>query len=119
LNLEDCEAQEDLKQANDRLIGMCEETKQKGMPPFSYRPVKGRLSLSPSEVALLCSWSQAFRKDPVGSAGTPERADFKRTSERGLPVRENIFPSYADSRSLWLMNLARAPAWNSVQIIEK
>ena len=39
MNFEDWEAQEDPKQANDRLIDICEEIKKQGMPPFSYRIV--------------------------------------------------------------------------------
>jgi hypothetical protein len=37
MNFEDWEALADPKQANDRLTGICEEIKQRGMPPFSYR----------------------------------------------------------------------------------
>ncbi len=71
MNFEDWEALKDPKQANDRLIGICEEIKQKGMPPFSYRLVHKRLRLKPQEIASLCSWSQSFRTNPVGSAGLP------------------------------------------------
>ena len=34
MNFEDWEAQEDPKQANDRLVDICEEIKKQGMPPF-------------------------------------------------------------------------------------
>lgn len=71
LNFGDWEALEEHKQANGHVIGISEETKQKGTPPFSYRMVNGRLSLNASEIASLCSWSQAFRKYPVVPARIP------------------------------------------------
>jgi hypothetical protein len=71
LNFGDWEALEEHEQANDHLIGISEETKQKGTPPFSYRMVNGRLSLNPSEIGSLCSWSLAFRKYPVVPARIP------------------------------------------------
>ncbi len=71
MNFEDWEALKDPKQANDRLIGICEEIKQKGMPPFSYRLVHESLRLKPQEIASLCLWSQSFRTNPVGPARLP------------------------------------------------
>ncbi len=68
MNFEDWEALQDPKQANDRLVGICEEIKQKGMPPFSYRLVHETLGLKPEEIGLICSWSQSFRVSPQGSA---------------------------------------------------
>ena len=71
MNFEDWEAQEDPKQANDRLIDICEEIKKQGMPPFSYRLVHKDIRLKPQEIASICSWSQAFRANPVGSGRQP------------------------------------------------
>ena len=68
MNFEDWEALQDPKQANDRLVGICEEIKKKGMPPFSYRLVHEPLGLKPAEISLICSWSQSFRTGPQGSA---------------------------------------------------
>jgi hypothetical protein len=67
MNFEDWEAQEDPKQANDRLIDICEEVQKKGMPPFSYRLVHKALLLKTQEIVSICSWSQSFRTDPVRS----------------------------------------------------
>jgi hypothetical protein len=71
MNFEDWEAQEDPKQANDRLIDICEEIKKQGMPPFSYRLVHKDIRLKPQEIASICSWSQSFRTNSVGSAIRP------------------------------------------------
>jgi hypothetical protein len=71
MNFEDWEAQEDPKQANDRLIDICEEIKKQGMPPFSYRLVHKDIRLKPQEIASICSWSEAFRPNSVGSAIRP------------------------------------------------
>jgi len=71
MNFEDWEAQEDPKQANDRLVDICEEIKKQGMPPFSYRLVHKDMRLKPQEIASICSWSQAFRANPVGSGRQP------------------------------------------------
>jgi hypothetical protein len=71
MNFEDWEAQQDLKQANDRLIDICEEIKKQGMPPFSYRMVHKDIQLKPQEIASICSWSQAFRANPGGSDSRP------------------------------------------------
>jgi len=69
MNFEDWETLEAAKQANDRLIGICEEIKKKGMPPFSYRLVHQNLRLKPEEMASLCSWSQSFRTNSAGTVG--------------------------------------------------
>jgi hypothetical protein len=71
MNFEDWEAQQDLKQENDRLIDICEEIKKQGMPPFSYRMVHKDIQLKPQEIASICSWSQAFRANPGGSDSRP------------------------------------------------
>jgi hypothetical protein len=71
MNFENWQALEDPKQANDRLIYICMEIKQKGIPPFSYRLFHERTRLEPEEIALLYSWSQSFRTNPAGSAGLP------------------------------------------------
>ncbi len=71
MNFEDWQALADPKQANDRLTSICEEIKQNGMPPFSYRLVHQDLRLKPQETAAICTWSQSFRTNPVGSGGLP------------------------------------------------
>ncbi len=71
MNFEDWEAPESPQQANDRLVGMCEEVKKKGMPPYSYRIVHEDLRLKPKEIASLCAWSQSFRANPAGSDSHP------------------------------------------------
>jgi Haem-binding domain len=71
MNFEDWEAQQDPKQANDRLIDICEEIKKQGMPPFSYRMAHKDTQLKPQEIASICSWSQSFRANPAGSDGRP------------------------------------------------
>jgi hypothetical protein len=71
MNFEDWEALTDPKQANDRLTGICQEIKQNGMPPFSYRLVHKDLRLKPQETAAICLWSQSFRTKPAGSVGLP------------------------------------------------
>ena len=71
MNLEDWEPLSDPKQANDRLVGICEEIKQKGMPPFSYRLAHEDLQLKLQEIASICSWSQAFRTKSVESDSHP------------------------------------------------
>jgi hypothetical protein len=71
MDLEDWEALVDPKQANDRLVGICEEIKEKGMPPFSYRLVHDDFRLKPQEIASICSWSQAFQTKSVGSDSRP------------------------------------------------
>jgi hypothetical protein len=71
LNFDDWEAQQDPKQANDRLIDICQEIKQKGMPPFSYRLVHKNLRLQTQEIASVCSWSQSFRMNSGGFDSQP------------------------------------------------
>ena len=71
MNFEDWEALADPKQVNDRLTGICQEIKKNGMPPFSYRLAHKDLRLSPQGTAAICSWSQSFRTNPVGSAKIP------------------------------------------------
>ena len=71
MNFDDWEAAEDPKQATDRLVGICEEITKKGMPPFSYRLVHAGTQLKTQEIASICSWSQRFRTNPVGSATRP------------------------------------------------
>ena len=61
MNFEDWEAMESPKQANDRLVEICKEITQNGMPPFSYRLAHGDLRLKKKEISSICSWSQAFR----------------------------------------------------------
>jgi hypothetical protein len=71
MNFEDWEALGESKQATDRVVGICEEITKKGMPPFSYRMVHGEVQLKTQEIASICSWSQHFRKNPVGSGTHP------------------------------------------------
>jgi heme-binding protein len=71
MNFEDWEALQDPKEAKDRLVDICPEIQQKGMPPFSYRIVHKDLRLNPQEIASICSWSQAFQGSPIGSDGRP------------------------------------------------
>lgn len=71
MNLEDWEALEDSKEAKDRLVGICKEIQQKGMPPFSYRFVHKDTRLNPQEITSICSWSQAFQANPVESDVSP------------------------------------------------
>ena len=61
MNFEDWEAQADPKDVRDRLAGICKETQEKGMPPFSYRILHPESRLKPNEIAALCWWSQSFR----------------------------------------------------------
>jgi heme-binding protein len=70
MNFGDWEALQDPKQANDRLIDICEEIQRKGMPPFSYRLIRGDKRLIPQEIDSICSWSQSFRT-PSGSQVHP------------------------------------------------
>jgi hypothetical protein len=71
LNFDDWEAQQDPKQANDRLIDICQEIKQNGMPPFSYRLVHENSRLQTQEIASVCSWSQSFHRNSAGSDSRP------------------------------------------------
>jgi heme-binding protein len=71
MNFEDWEALESPKEANDRLIDICQEVRQKGMPPFSYRIVQRNLRLKPQEIVSLCSWSQSFRTNSTALEGRP------------------------------------------------
>jgi hypothetical protein len=48
MNFENWEAPEDPKQVDDRLIGIREEIKQKGMLPFSCRLINGCVGVNPS-----------------------------------------------------------------------
>ena len=71
MNFEDWEALESPKQANDRVIDICEEVRQKGMPPFSCRLVHRDLRLKAKEIASLCSWSKSFRTNSTVLEGRP------------------------------------------------
>lgn len=71
MNLDDWEALEDRKHANDPLMEICKEIKQTGMPPFSYRLFHEDIRLKPQEIASLCSWSQTAQTDMVGSDNRP------------------------------------------------
>ena len=65
MNFDDWDAQADSKQANDRLIDICQEIRKKGMPPFSYRLLRKDLELKSEEIAALCAWSESFRSNPM------------------------------------------------------
>lgn len=71
MNFDDWEAQQDPKQANDRLADICQEIKKKGMPPFSYRLLHRDLQLKPQEIAVICQWSQGFQASSVQPAAKP------------------------------------------------
>ncbi len=71
MNFEDWDALEDPQKANDRLTGICEEIRQKGMPPFSYRMVHASKRLNSQEISDICAWSQSFRTNPAASASLP------------------------------------------------
>lgn len=71
MNFEDWEAQQDPKQANDRLVDICQEIKKGGMPPFSYRLIHRDLELKPQEITSICEWSQSFATNPLQPADRP------------------------------------------------
>jgi len=71
VNLDDWEAQEGPKQANDHLIDLCKEVQQKGMPLFSYRLLHRDARLKAQEIASLCSWSSSFEVAPIGTGHLP------------------------------------------------
>lgn len=71
MNLEDWEALEGAKEANDRLVGICNEIEQKGMPPFSYRLIHRGIQLKKKEIASICSWSRSFRTKSAGPDSHP------------------------------------------------
>lgn len=60
MNLDDWEAQESPKQANDHLIDICKEVTEKGMPPFTYRIAQRESRLKTEEISAICSWSRSF-----------------------------------------------------------
>jgi hypothetical protein len=68
MNFEDWEALGDGKKANDRLIDICSEIKQKGMPLFSYRIFHRRTRLNDQEISSICAWSESVS---VKSGSTP------------------------------------------------
>jgi hypothetical protein len=71
MNFQDWEAQQDTKQANDRLTGICEEIQKRGMPPFSYRMIHKDIVLKKNEIAAICSWSHSIRTNPAIPAMRP------------------------------------------------
>jgi hypothetical protein len=94
MNFEDWEARAGSKQENDRLMSICTEIKQKGMPPFSYRLLHKRLRLRPEDIDSICSWSRSFGRNPVACIRPSEPANLSHHSERTCPVRENVFPAF-------------------------
>lgn len=60
MNFQDWEAQPSPKQANDVLINVCKEIRQKGMPPFTYRIAHKNVKLTQPEADAVCAWSQSF-----------------------------------------------------------
>jgi hypothetical protein len=60
MNLDDWEAQENPRQANDHLIDICKEVTEKGMPPFTYRIAHRESRLKSEEISALCYWSRSF-----------------------------------------------------------
>lgn len=71
MNFEDWEAQPDPKEANDRLVDICQEIKKNGMPPFSYRLLHRDLQLKSQEIAAICRWSQSFQTSSMQPVGEP------------------------------------------------
>ncbi len=71
MNFDDWEAQESTRAANDRLVDICQEIRQKGMPPFSYRLAHRDLRLNQKEIASICSWTQTFRTNGAGAGKGP------------------------------------------------
>jgi hypothetical protein len=65
MNFDNWEALESPKQANDRLIDICSEIKQKGMPPFSYRLLHKDKELKTEQIKSICEWSNSFRGSEV------------------------------------------------------
>ena len=71
MDFEDWEAQQDPKQANDRLVDICQEIEKRGMPPFSYRVFHRDLQLKPQEITSICAWSQSFAMNSVQPGHRP------------------------------------------------
>ena len=61
MNFQDWEAQTSSKEASDRLVDICKEAREKGMPPFTYRITHKNVQLTPKELGPLCTWSQSFK----------------------------------------------------------
>jgi Haem-binding domain len=60
MNFDDWEALGSAKEATDRLMDICKETEQKGMPPYSYRIAHPKSLLNAKELSAVCSWSNSF-----------------------------------------------------------
>lgn len=71
MNFEDWEALGDGKLANDRLIDICSEIKQKGMPLFSYRIFHGRTRLDAEEISSICAWSGSVSAKSTSAPASP------------------------------------------------
>ena len=61
MNVQDWEALESPKVANDRLVDICKEIRENGMPPVSYQLLHENARLTPPERASICAWSQSFQ----------------------------------------------------------
>jgi hypothetical protein len=66
MNFEDWDAQENPKEATDRLIDTCKEVREEGMPPFTYRIAHKSKRLTTQEIEALCSWTR-FLAFPTAS----------------------------------------------------
>jgi hypothetical protein len=73
MNFDDWEALPNPKEESDRLAGICKETQDRGMPPFSYRLLHPESRLKPNEIAALCSWAQSVNSG--ASIGSERRSD--------------------------------------------
>ncbi len=64
MNFDDWEALQSPKDASERLTGICEEIKKKGMPPVSYRLAHEDFLLNSQQITMICAWSQSFQANP-------------------------------------------------------
>jgi hypothetical protein len=71
MNLDDWEALGSSTEANKRVVGICEEIRRKGMPPFSFRVLHRDLSLKANEIDSICVWSNSGPMVPVVTDARP------------------------------------------------
>jgi hypothetical protein len=76
INFQDWEAQESPKEATEHLGLICEEVRNRDMPPLDYRIVHRNAQLSDEEVKTVCAWSESFIS-PSESEGKPKEEDGK------------------------------------------
>jgi hypothetical protein len=63
INFQDWEAQENPKEASEHLALICQQVREKGMPPLSYRMMHRESRLSEKDVDAICAWSQSVGTD--------------------------------------------------------